>query len=245
MGSTRLPGKSLLELAGLPLVAHVARRVVASKSVDVVAFVIPNTNENDVLADYVTSDLKMKVYRGADLDVLDRFASAVIAEQPDIVVRITADDPLKDPALIDKAINLMLLNPKLDYVSNNIEASYPEGLDVEVIRASALLEAAAEAILEIDREHVTPFIWRQPDRYEIGQFQFDRDLSGWRLTLDTNADREFLTAVLTSLPEGDTAFAFETLVSILEESPSLLRLMPKDTRSVDQLNLPISERAVE
>lgn len=236
MGSTRLPGKSLMRLAGLPLVQHVARRTGAARLVDKLVFAIPDTPENDVLHDFVSNTLGLDVYRGANDDVLARFAAVVRAEQPDVVVRITADDPLKDPAVIDRAIALLLRDPTLTYVSNSLEASYPEGLDVEVVRAWALLEAASEATLPSDREHVTPFIWRQPSRYRVGQFRCPRDLGAWRWTLDTAADLAFLAAVLDALPIGPEFYAYERVVELLESVPELYERMPAAPRSVQQLD---------
>lgn len=245
MGSTRLPGKALLHLAGDPLVAHVARRVSASSKVNKIVFAVPDSAENDPLASYVSEKLGLTVYRGSEDDVLGRFALAVMAEDPDLVVRITADDPLKDPALVDKAVDIMLQDPEVVYVSNSLRVTYPEGLDVEVIRGWAILEAASEAKSAVDREHVTPFIWRQPHRYRVTQFLSSRDLSTWRWTLDTLDDFHFLSLVFANLTKSPSNYAFEDIVDMIEASPTLFELMPVAPRSVEKLELSESGRTTE
>ena len=222
MGSNRLPGKSLRELAAHPLVEHVARRTLAANEVNRVVFAVPEGQEDDVLAEYVTHHLGLAVHRGPVDDVLCRFAIAIAAEDPSIVVRVTADDPLKDPALIDRAVRTLVDDPTVDYVSNTLDATFPEGLDVEAIRVEALLLADREAVLPSDREHVTPFIWRQPDRFTIRQFRADRDLSDWRWTLDTVEDYEVLRALIEQ--HGAAELAVPELLSLLEAHPEIMAL---------------------
>jgi spore coat polysaccharide biosynthesis protein SpsF len=235
MGSTRLPGKSLRPLAGLPLVTRVAQRALAATQIDRVVFALPLGPQDDPLATHVQEVLGLQVHRGSAEDVLARFADVVRAEQPSIVVRLTADDPLKDPAVIDMAISMLLADDSLDYVSNSLQSSYPEGLDVEVVRAVALLEADAEATLPFEREHVTPFIWQRPERYRLAHLIAPRDLGSWRWTLDNDDDFRFLEALLTAMPSSADWYAYEHVVEFLESKPDLLGMMPRQPRSVDKV----------
>jgi spore coat polysaccharide biosynthesis protein SpsF len=224
-----------MRLAGRTVVEHVARRARAARLVDKVVFAVPDTAVDDVLADHLAEEVTVDVCRGPDADVLTRFAMVVERERPQFVVRLTADDPLKDPALIDRAVEILLADSSLAYVSNSIEASFPEGLDVEAVTAEALLAAAAEATSALDREHVTPFVWRQPHRFGVAQFRANRDLSSWRWTLDTPDDLRFLAAVLEALPPGEQNYAYPRVVDLLESNPDLLEQMPSAPRSVDKL----------
>ena len=224
------------------MVEHVARRTLAANEVNRVVFAVPEGQEDDVLAEYVTHHLGLAVHRGPVDDVLCRFAIAIAAEDPSIVVRVTADDPLKDPALIDRAVRTLVDDPTVDYVSNTLDATFPEGLDVEAIRVEALLLADREAVLPSDREHVTPFIWRQPDRFTIRQFRADRDLSDWRWTLDTVEDANFLSDVLNHFPTGPATYRYQDVVAMLESHPDLLAGMPRVPRGAAYLAMKEAER---
>ena len=242
MESSRLPSKSLMGLAGKPLVDHVAARVSAAESLDRVVFAIPDTPKNDPLHDHLKNDLGVTVHRGSESDVLERFARVVEAEDPEVVVRLTADDPLKDPSIIDFAVGLLLEQPVLDYVSNSIEPSYPEGLDVEVIRSEALMAAASRARSPDEREHVTPFIWSQPDRFRLRHFRSERDLSTWRWTLDTLEDWKFLDVLLRRIGSESASFDYRNVVDLIESDAELFRLMPRQARSVDAVRRSLGSR---
>ena len=110
-------------------------------------------------------------------------------------MRITADDPLKDPKIINHAIQICLDNPVYDYVSNTLIPTYPDGLDVEIVKSSALYYAARNSLLESEREHVLPFIWNRPQQFRLYNFTNDEDLSQYRLTVDhqrPKIDKEYL-----------------------------------------------------
>src|ERR1035437_9031560 len=158
LGSTRLPEKVLAEIEGYTLIEHVLRRSAAAKRVDKVVVATTNRPEDDRLEKFVRESFGFEVFRGSTDDVLDRFFRCAAPYSPELIVRITADDPLKDPEIIDRAVKIQLDDPTLDYCSNTIKPTFPEGFDIETFRFSALATAASEARLPSEREHVTPFI---------------------------------------------------------------------------------------
>jgi spore coat polysaccharide biosynthesis protein SpsF len=236
MNSSRLPGKALLRVGNIPLIQHVSERVNASKSVDKVIFAIPDTAENKILDHFLRVELGQSVYLGSETDVLGRFAGAIADEQATYVVRVTADDPLKDPALIDHAVDLIINDPKLRYVTNSINASFPEGLDVEVFHAESLLYANDVVTEEFSREHVTPHLWLHPEMFPTKHFNCPIDLSDWRWTLDTFEDWIFLDSVLKTInSKSENDFNYQTVVHLLESDRVIRDLMPRQERSVSKV----------
>lgn len=219
MGSTRLPGKSLAEIEGKPLLEHVMERVRASRTVQRIVLATTTEASDDVLADQ-SARLNVCVYRGAVNDVLDRYYRAAQQFQAGVVVRVTADDPFKDPEVIDHVVGRFFENASVDYASNTIEPTYPEGLDIEVFSFQALEQAWKEAVLNSDREHVTPYIWRQPQLFRILNVKHDPNLSHLRWTLDYEADLHFARAVYARLYDG-RVFLMKDILSLLEREPSL------------------------
>jgi spore coat polysaccharide biosynthesis protein SpsF len=235
MGSSRLPGKSLLDVAGKPLISHVLSRILEAKTLSRVVVAIPTTAENDILESFIQANFPIKVHRGPELDVLARFAEVARAYQSNVVVRLTADDPLKDPEVIDEAVLRFLNEDRLDYLSNSLVPSYPEGLDVEVMTTDVLLTADTEATSREDREHVTPYIWKRPSRFRVKTFESPEDLGDWRWTLDTQEDLNFLNALLDLLPAGRNHYGYLKVVQVLRENRELLDRMPRLMRSVESV----------
>lgn len=195
MGSSRLPGKVMSDIAGKTMLERVIERVSASQMVDKVVVATTHASEDDVLIEYLRDSALCDYFRGSVDDVLARFFDCAKFYRADLVVRVTADDPLKDSEIIDKAVNLLCMDPSLDYCSNTLEPSYPEGLDVEVVRFSALHRANAESQLLSEREHVTPYIWKHPELFKILNFKGRRALQDWRWTVDKSEDIEFMRSV--------------------------------------------------
>lgn len=243
MGSTRLPRKSLTELVpGLPLAKAVADRVRAVPRLD--GFVLATTIED---ADAPLADAGrawgLEVVRGPVLDVLERFGRAAETSRADVIVRVTADDPFKDPDVVARAVDLLLTDPSLDYVSNTVKPTYPEGLDIEVVRRPALERARREATLASDREHVTPFIWRQPNLFKTLNFERPgEDLSGLRWTLDYPEDLEFARAAYGRLHSGGAPFREADVLALLAREPSVRALSTSFKRNQGYLDSLAKER---
>ena len=215
MGSTRLPGKVLADVAGRPLIAHVVERARRIRGADEVALAIPDLVEDDALAE-VGAGLGLRVVRGPADDVLARYLAAATATDADVVVRLTGDCPLLSPAV---SSDVLAASAGFDYASNTLERTYPRGLDTEVITAEALGIAAREADQPAEREHVTPFVWRQPHRFRLRSVRGALDHSALRWTVDEPADLELVRAIHDEF--GDEPFDMPDILALLERRPEL------------------------
>ena len=222
MGSTRLPGKSLEDIAGQTLIAHVIDRTLACKTVGRVLIATTRGPEDDPLEEAARAK-EVGIFRGSADDVLDRFYQAATEEGCDIIVRITADDPFKDPGIVDEITQRLLQDNTLDYASNTIEPTYPEGLDVEVFRYTALARAWRDAKLPSEREHVTPYIWKNTHIFRVLSITTKPDLSHLRWTLDYREDLDFTRAIYARLYKG-SIFTTAELLALLEREPELKEL---------------------
>jgi len=228
-GSRRLPGKVLAELAGVPMLDHIIRRVQAARRVDeVVVAVADEPGSGDVVE--TALGLGVLATLGSPDDVLDRVVGAARTRQATVVVRITADDPFKDPDVIDRVVASLTEEPGVDYASNTLHPTFPEGLDVEAVTLAALESAWREAALPSEREHVTPFIWNRPDRFTLRSVEHDPDLSALRWTVDYPDDLRFARAVYTELAPA-TDFGLDAVLDLLDRNPELARLMPRHVRN--------------
>ena len=213
MGSTRLPGKVLADLGGRPLLTFLLERLAVLPWERVVA---TSALDRDDAVATAAADAGVEVVRGPEQDVLARFALALQTYTPDVVVRLTADCPLTDPALVRAAVDQQRTTGA-DYVSNTVERTFPDGLDVEVVRAPVLAQAAAEATDQFDREHVTPFVYRHPERFTHEVLRNDDDLSAERWTVDTPEDLEFVRSVVDRLGSGP--FGWRDVLAIAPPAP--------------------------
>lgn len=219
MGSSRLPEKTLMPIGAKPLLVHVMERTRAAQTLDDVCLATTEAPEDAPLLEFATQ-FGALTYTGSPDDVLDRYYQAASMAKADVIVRITADDPFKDPAVIDTIAGHLLAHPELDYVSNTLEPTYPEGLDVEVFTFDALATAWREASLASEREHVTPFIWKNPARFNLHNVRHSADLSHMRWTLDYEADLRFAREVYRRL-EHKGLFSMAEILECLDAEPEL------------------------
>lgn len=201
-GSTRLPAKILKEVDGTTLLEIHLRRILKSKLISKVK-VATTTEEGAEYIINVADKVGVEFYQGSVNDVLDRFYQAAKPEEPDYVVRITSDCPLIDPVIIDKVIEACI-NSDCDYVSNGLEPTYPDGMDVEVFKYSVLEKVWKEADLRSDREHVTPYIWKNStqkggDLFKSMNVSNDVDWSEERITVDTFEDFQVVQKLIEKL----------------------------------------------
>ena len=223
MGSTRLPGKVLRTLGDRTVLAHVIGRVQAAKQVDRIVVATTTKAEDDpIVAE--AGRLGVLTTRGPDRNVLGRYVMAFDEHGGDTGVRLTADCPFLDPAIVDAVVRQFVALQPLDYLSNTVVRSFPRGLDVEVFRVEALHIADAQASEPVDREHVTPFLYRHPERFRVAHYtRPDPRRSGkWRLTLDTLEDWELLTAVWKALRTENPLFGVSAIERLLRDRPELL-----------------------
>ncbi|MEQ9335480.1 glycosyltransferase family protein [Thalassobaculum sp.] len=219
MTSTRLPGKVLLRAAGREMLAHQIDRVRRAGTVDAICIATTVNAEDDPVAALAQRE-GVAVFRGSEHDVLDRFARAAGHVGAEVAVRLTGDCPLTDPALIDAVVGVFRsATPPVDYASNSFPRTWPVGLDVEVASMAALRVAAAEADDPYDREHVMPFLYRQPQRFRTAGYPAPSDLSGYRWTLDEASDYTLIRTILEALLPANPAFGWHDVIALLEAHP--------------------------
>lgn len=221
-GSTRLPGKVLLDLEGNTVLGRVIERVKRSKKISEI-FVVTTTNIEDLEIVKYCSNNKIRVFCGSADDVLDRFYQIAKLINPKNIIRITADCPLMDPEVIDKVIE-QHLTAKASYTSNTQIETYPDGEDVEVFTFESLEKAWKEANLLSEREHVTPYIRKNPDIFKQSSISNDRDLSKMRWTLDNPEDYEFIKIIYKNLYKNNNNFGINDIVDFLENNEDLLKI---------------------
>ncbi len=221
MNSKRLPGKVLKYIGNEILIDIIYKRISKSKSVDKIIVACTTDASDDVLVEHLNNN-NIGYFRGDEDDVLSRFYLAAKAYSVVNVIRITCDDPLKEPDFVDKALDL-LITTKSDYVSNTITPSYPEGLDVEVFTFKSLEKAYLEAELFSEREHVTPYIWKNTKLFKVTDFRFIFDASSLRWTVDKNVDLEFFNAVVGKLGPL-SMIRYEDLLCFLIKNPKFAEI---------------------
>jgi len=221
MGSTRMPGKVLRPLAGRPVLSWVLRAVAESRCADDVVVATSTLPEDDAVAELAAAE-GVAVVRGPVDDVLDRFLLALDAHPADAVLRLTADCPLLDPALLRSVVGAWRAAPaEHDYVATTLQRTLPRGLDVELVTAAALREAGRLA-RDHDRSHVTSYVWGHPADFRVLGLVVAPAAADLRVTLDTAEDAALLDAVVAEL--GDRAPAWRELVALLHSRPELVAL---------------------
>lgn len=228
MGSSRLPNKVLKKLCGKPMLQHIVERVQKSKYVDHV-MVATTVQKADNAVEELCQKIQTDYYRGSENDVLDRYYQAASKYQPKNVIRITADCPFIDPTLIDEIIKNHETGD-FDYTSNTLVETYPDGLDTEVFKFTALTQAWKEADLASEREHVTPYIKfkGQFKRYSVER---SPSLADKRWTVDTEEDFAVATQVYEALYEQDCIFLTNDILKFLEEHHEIEQLNENAVRN--------------
>jgi spore coat polysaccharide biosynthesis protein SpsF len=229
-GSTRLPGKVLEPLAGVPAVQRVLERVARTHGLQGVALVTSDTPADEPLR-RLGAELGVPVVAGSHEDVLDRFQLAATQLGADVILRVTADCPLVDPSVLGELLALFAGTPGLDYagIATGAMAAqpglcrYPDGLDGEILSADTLALTWREARDPYEREHVTPFIWRKPERFSLALLQAPKDLGEERWTVDHAADLAFVRAVYERLADREP-FGYRDVLELLTREPGLREL---------------------
>lgn len=219
MNSTRLPGKVMKKINSYPIIELIIERLKFSKKIDEIILATTKNEEDDFLSEHASS-LGVKVFRGSEKNVLDRFYKAAKKNNLDCIVRITADCPLVDPWLVDQIIK-EFLKSDYDYISNAIEPTYPDGLDCEVFNMKALEKSWKEATSQHQKEHVTPYIY-ETDNFRIKNFSSKKDFSNLRWTVDENIDLLVIKNIYTYFsPRID--FNWEEVIDLYNKNPDLFK----------------------
>ncbi|MEO6693754.1 MAG: glycosyltransferase family protein [Ignavibacteria bacterium] len=219
MGSERMPGKVLSELAGIPALVHIFNIMKQARLVDDFIVVTTVLKEDDDIEKICIKN-SVKVLRGSVHDVLDRFRLASEKFKPQRIVRVTGDDPLMDPEIIDKVITAHT-EGNYDYTSNMIERTYPRGMDTEVIEYSALKKTWRSTNDKDDHEHVTLYIRRNPQLFKSCSVVNDNERSDdLRLCLDTQKDLELMEIIYKNLYKG-RVIKLDEVINFLNANPRL------------------------
>ncbi|MBI4959110.1 MAG: glycosyltransferase family protein [Desulfovibrio sp.] len=218
MGSTRLPGKVLREIAGRPMLDWCLARVERVRGLEAVVTATTILPVDNAIVDHCQARGRF-VLRGAVDDLLDRYMDAARSFEADAVVRVTSDCPLIDPEVIEEVLSLFLRNqPDVHYASNvHPLRTFPRGMDVEVIRRDALERAWREDSRITWREHVTPYIQRNSDMFNVRCLKRVSECPQYRLTVDTIEDFELIELILTHF--GNDRFKLDDIVDLLSAHP--------------------------
>jgi spore coat polysaccharide biosynthesis protein SpsF len=219
MGSTRLPGKVLKDLAGEPTLTRVVHRVCRANMLDDVVVATTTASADEAIVQLCHRH-GWPCFRGSEGDVLDRYYQAAMTYRADVPVRITSDCPLIEPDVVDKVVQTFIdRQPQVDYVCNVL---FPRGLDTEVMRFDVLERAWREDLNPAWREHVTPYIYCNPDLFNIHHVVSEMDLSHVRWALDTPEDLAFMRQIYGYF--GHDRFSWRDVLSLLEQNPQWLEL---------------------
>lgn len=227
MGSSRLPGKVMKPIVDKPVIELLLKRLDLSTEVDQIVVATSLDPKNIELKNHVTS-LGFDCHMGSEDDVLSRVYDAAKSFHADIVIRITGDCPFVDPGLVDLIVR-EFKSSSADYVANINPPTYPDGLDVEVFAFSALEKAHKEVTTDFDKEHVTPFI-RSSDLFKTSNFEFEKDLSALRWTLDEPADFVVIDRVFNYF-KPDIHFSWLDVLSLYEDNVDLFSANAKILRN--------------
>lgn len=220
MSSTRLPGKVLMDMLGEPMMMRQIERISRSRRIDRLVVATSDSPSDDAI-ESACRLREIPVYRGSLTDVLARFCGAERAFGPaDHVVRLTADCPVADWQVIDACIDLHLQSGA-DYTTNGVERTYPDGLDVEAVKGPVLRAIGQEATAPQEREHVTPFIYRNPQRFKIRHLKREPSLSHLRWTVDQQADFELVETFYRSLYALNPDFRTDEILALIASRPEL------------------------
>lgn len=232
MGSTRLPGKVMMDLCGSPVIEHVVNRLKHSNLIDKIIIATSFDSNNQPIIDFCKGN-DVDYFVGSEDDVLDRYYQTAVdndINDGDIIIRITSDCPLIDPVVVDKVINEHISNDN-DYTANVLDCTYPDGLDCEVFNFNALKDSWINANLSSQREHVTLYIRDNPNKFKLGNVKNDVDYSELRWTLDEKEDFIFINEVYKNLYSHDSFFNMGDVIQLLQEKPELLDINSKFTRN--------------
>ena len=230
--SKRLPNKVLLPLFGKPLLIRMIERIKKALYIGRLVVATTTNKKDDIVANLCATN-KIDCYRGHLTDLLDRHYQLAIRYEADIIVKIPSDCPLIDPAIIDKVIGYYIENyPTFDFVSNLHPASYPDGNDVEIMSFKTLETACKSAIRDFEREHTTPYIWENPDKFRIGNVIWETGLdfsTTHRWTIDYEEDYELIKRIFDELYPKNPSFGLYDILSLIEKRPEIAKINQKYT----------------
>ena len=221
MASARLPGKVLFKVLNRPILSIQLERIRQVRKIEKIVIATTTNSIDDPIEELGVVE-NISVFRGDEHDVLGRFQGAAEKFDADAIVRLTGDCPLIDPEIVDHIINIFKRKgSRLRVVTNAIPRSYPAGLDTECFDREALELAVAETIDPYDREHVTPYFYKNPNRFCVESVVCDNDLSAERWTLDEASDFDLIKKIIEDRYSVDPFFRMKDILDYLDANPEL------------------------
>jgi len=217
LNSVRLPGKVMKQICGVPMIGLLLKRLSLAKKIDQIVVATSNHESNKELVEYIQKE-KYQVFIGSDINVLERYYNAAIKYKTDVVVRVTADNPLTDPELADYLVEIFHKSDK-DFVSFGSPPNYPLGLTVEVINFSALKKCYELVESDFDKEHVTSYL-KHSGKFSILNLKCDEDYSNQRLTVDEEDDFQVIKSVFEYF-QPNINFGWPKILELLKKKPEL------------------------
>ena len=243
LSSTRLPGKVLKKILGVPMLQLQLERLGRVKKVDKLLVATSDRPEDRELFS-LCENIGIDCFRGSLDDVLDRFYRAAGKYKPEHIVRLTGDCPLTEPEVIDRVIEYHLKG-RYEYTATGLEPTFPHGVGAEIMRFEILERAWLEAKLPSEREHVTPYIWKRPNQFKIGRYKNNDDLSHYRWTVDEPEDFEFVTCVYEALYPQKPDFNMVDILELLKENPELTKINAAFSRNEGYLRSLEKDKCIE
>lgn len=225
-GSTRLPNKVLKKICGKTVLEHDIDRLKKATTIDKIV-VATTTLEQDNIVVEIAQKSSVGYFKGSKDDVLSRYYYAAKENNADVVIRVTSDCPLIDPKIIDDMmLKFVELRKKenIDYLSNKIKMTYPRGLDVEIFTFEALERCFKEGLKPYEREHVTPYIYLNPNKFNFENYENDKDYSELRWTLDTEEDLKLIETIYNNLYGENKLFYFEDVLRFVLDNPEISKI---------------------
>lgn len=228
-GSTRFPNKVFANLVGKPLIWHVINRLKYSTKIANIVLATTENQKDNKLEQWAVKE-GIDFYRGSENNVLERFYYAAKCFSADIIVRITADDPFKDPQLIDLVIQ-KLIDENLDFAYNNKPPTFPEGLDTEVFTFNSLESAYLNAKDDFEKEHVTQYLYRNISIFKQANFMNSTDYSYLRWTIDNQLDYIMVKQIYENLYIEKEIFYMNDILNFLKRNPKISQMNKSIKRS--------------
>jgi spore coat polysaccharide biosynthesis protein SpsF len=218
MGSTRLPGKVLMDLGGETTLSRVVRRLLRAASLQEVAVATTGADKDKAIVE-ACRRMGVACVTGSEQDVLDRYLQAAEKLGTQVIVRITSDCPLIDPELVDQVVE-SLIERHADFCCNVLPRTYPRGLDAEAFTKEALEKTWEVSDQPHQREHVTPLFYERPDLFRLATVRGQQEWSQYRWTLDTPEDLLLIRAIYSNFENRDD-FTWREVVTLMQDSPEL------------------------
>jgi spore coat polysaccharide biosynthesis protein SpsF len=231
MGSSRLPRKVMADILGKPMLWHIAHRLRFAKTLDKVV-IATSVEAKDVPIRAFADEHGIPCFAGSEVDLIDRLYGAARRFGAEAIVRITGDCPLADPKIVDEVVaTYCARRDGLDYVSNILPPTYPDGLDTEIYPTTTLKRLWEEIADPQAREWFPLYLWNNKQKFRIANVAFSVDLSALRWTVDYEDDLTFVREVFRRLYRKGQVFNMEEVLQLLDASPELSSINAKHARN--------------